>query len=107
MKFLTRKDELMLLAILKLMDDASLVRLREHLIEQTGKSWSIGNVFVSLDKLEGLGYIRPKLGKPSSRQGGKAVKYYSITEAGLQALRETKAMQDGMWSGVYDMVFNE
>ena len=107
MKTLTRKDELMLLAILRLGDEASLVKLRELLMEQTGKQWSIGNVFVSLDKLEEAGFIRAKLGEPSGKRGGKAVKFYRITKLGLRALRQIKELQDGMWSGVYDLVFSE
>ena len=106
MKILTRKDELMLLAILRLKDEASLVRLREHLIEHTGKKWSIGNVFVSLDKMEQLGYVHVRLGEPSAKRGGKAVKFYNASKDGLKALREAKAMQDGMWEGVHEIVFN-
>ena len=105
MKYLTRKDELMLLSILKLADDASLVKLREFLIDSTKKSWSIGNVFVSLEKLEELGYIAPKLGESTAKRGGKAVKFYHVTDNGLEALREIKEIQDGMWDGLTDVVF--
>ena len=105
MKYLTRKDELLLLSILRLGVEASLVKLREYLNNSTNKNWSIGNVFVSLDKLEDLGYIRPNLGEPTSRRGGKAVKFYTVTDAGLKALKETKEMQDGMWEGLHEAVF--
>ena len=105
MKLLTRKDELMLLAVLRLgAETASLVSLRELLIESTGTQWTVGNVFVSLDKLEGAGYISSRLGAPTARRGGKAVKYYTVTPSGLQALREIRAVQDDMWDGLHDMV---
>ena len=105
MKLLTRKDELMLLAVLRLgAEAASLVALRELLVESTGTSWTVGNVFVSLDKLEGAGLITSSLGEPTARRGGKAVKYYSVTTSGLQALREIRAVQEGMWDGLHDMV---
>jgi PadR family transcriptional regulator PadR len=107
MKILTRKDELMLLAILKLGEEASLVRLRELITDQTGKEWSIGNVFVTLDKLEASEYIQASLGEPTGKRGGKAVKFYRVTKEGLAALRQTKEVQDGMWSGLIDLVFNE
>lgn len=107
MKYLTLKDELMLLAILKLEEDASLVKLREYLNNHTEKKWSVGNVFVSLDKLETNGWIEPLLGAPKAQRGGKAVKHYRVTLEGLTALRETKSMQDGLWSGLYETVFNE
>ncbi|MBN2357715.1 helix-turn-helix transcriptional regulator [candidate division KSB1 bacterium] len=104
---LTRKDELMLLAILKLGEEASLVRLRELITEQTGTEWSIGNVFVTLDKLEAMEYIQATLGEPTAKRGGKAVKFYHVTREGLTALRQTKQVQDGMWAGLVDLVFNE
>lgn len=107
MKYLTRKDEMMCLAILRLEDEASLVGLRALLNEHTGRRWSIGNVFVSLDKLESLGYIESQLGEPTGRRGGKAVKFYRLTPVGMEALRETKKMQDGMWTGLHDVVFDD
>ena len=103
---LTRKDEMILLSILKAGDEASLVNLRRLLIESTTKQWSIGNVFVSLEKLENLGYTQTRLGNPTARRGGKGVKFYSITSVGLAALRETKMLQDAMWSGLNETVLN-
>ena len=105
MEYLTRKDELMMLAILKLGKDASLVKLRELLNHSTAKKWSIGNVFVTLERLENLAYVSSKLGEPTGKRGGKAVKYYMVSHPGLKALKETKIMQDGMWQDLYDMVF--
>ena len=105
MKYLTRKDELMLLAILKLSDNAYLVTLREFLNHNTDKKWSIGHVFVTLEKLEELGYIAPYIGEPSPKRGGKGIKYYKVTETGIEALKVTKTMQDNLWDSVYDPVF--
>ena len=105
MKLLTRKDELMLLAIIRLgAEAASLVALRELLIENTGTGWTVGNVFVSLEKLESAGYIQSTLGEPTAKRGGKAVKYYAVTPSGLQSLREIRAVQEGMWDGLHDVV---
>jgi len=106
MEYLTRKDELMMLAILRLGDEAYLVRLREYLNENTDKKWSVGNVFVTLERLESLGYISPRIGEPTSKRGGKAIKFYSITKSGIKSLKVTKNLQDNMWEGLQDMVFN-
>ncbi|MFC1476842.1 hypothetical protein ACFL6L_00070 [candidate division KSB1 bacterium] len=106
MKYLTRKDELMLLAILRLDNNAYLVSLRGLLHKTTGKKWSIGNVFVSLEKLEKLGYIRSTIGEPTAKRGGKAIKFYTVTNSGIKALKDTKTIQDEMWSGLQDTVFN-
>ena len=105
MHYLTRKDELIILSILRLGKKASLVNLRELLNTHTQKKWSIGNVFVSLERLENLGYINTRLGEPTAKRGGKAVKHYTVSNAGMQALKETKRMQDNMWEGLHDAVF--
>ena len=105
MKYLTRRDELMLLSILRLGDNAYLVTLRELLNENTEKKWSIGNVFDSLDKLEEKGFIFPRIGEPSSKRGGKAVKYYNVTKSGIEALKAAKSVHDSMWEGLYDIVY--
>ena len=105
MKYLTRREELMLLSILRLKDNAYLVTLRELLNENTDKKWSIGNVFDSLDKLEEAGYISPRIGEPSAKRGGKTVKYYSVTKLGIEALKTTRSVQDAMWEGLYDIVY--
>ena len=107
MKMLTRKDEMVLLAILRLGEDASLVQLRQLLIQETDRQWSVGNVFVSLEKLERAGSIRSVLGEPTSKRGGKAVKFYRVARQGLDELRQAKSIQDGLWDGLYESVFDE
>ncbi|MFC1561524.1 PadR family transcriptional regulator [candidate division KSB1 bacterium] len=106
MKYITRKEELMLLAILKLGSGAYLVRLREFLNDNTEKRWTVGNVFVTLEKLEESDYIRSRIGEPTAKRGGKAIKYYQVTDSGREALRTVKTVQDEMWDGIYDFVFD-
>lgn len=107
MKYLTMKDEILLLSILRLKSDAYLVNIREYLIKSTVKKWSVGNVFVSLSKLENQHYILPRIGDPSAKRGGKAIKYYDITDLGFEALINTKKMQDEMWNGLHNIVFEK
>lgn len=107
MKYLTRNDELLMLSVLKLKHEAYLVKLRDYLNRSTRKKWSIGNVFVSLERLEQLGYIKSKIGESSPKRGGKAVKFYEITDSGIIALKETKSLQDTFWEGLHEVVFNK
>jgi PadR family transcriptional regulator PadR len=100
--YLTRKEELILLAVHKLGDTASLVKVREILNVSTGHEWTVGNVYVPLDRMEKLGYLEALIGEPTARRGGKAVKYYSLTRTGKKALAELKKVHDTMWSGVSD-----
>lgn len=97
MKFLTKQEELFLLTIFRLNDPAYLVNIREHLLDNTGKDWAFGSLYVTLDKLEKKNYVSTYSGTASKTRGGKAVKYYKITDEGMAALSQTKKLQDRMW----------
>jgi PadR family transcriptional regulator PadR len=97
MKYPTKKEELLLLAVLRLGNEASLVSIRKLLSESTGENWSVGNIYVALDNLLKAGYVEAFIGAPSAKRGGKAVKYYRLTEEGLKALAEIKKIHDIMW----------
>lgn len=105
MNYLTRKEELILLAVHKLGDLASLVSVREILNVSTGRDWTVGNVYVPLGRLKKLGYLETRVGKPTARRGGKAVKYYSLSRQGREALVELKRVYDAMWNGISDLAF--
>jgi DNA-binding PadR family transcriptional regulator len=100
--YLTRKEELILLAVHKLGDSASLVKVREILNVSTGHEWTVGNVYVPLDRMTKLGYLEARVGEPTARRGGKAVKYYALTRQGKESLAELKRVHDTMWEGVSD-----
>lgn len=107
MNFLTRKEELLLLAILRLGEKASLVKIREHLVISTGQNWSVGNVYVPLNRMNRLGYLDTRIGAPTSLRGGKAVKYYSLSEKGLEALAVLRKVNETMWAGVSRLKFEK
>ena len=100
MKFLTKQEELILLTIYRLGSRSYLVEIRESLIKNTKKDWSISTVYVPLDRLQQKGYLDAIIGTPEPKRGGKAIKYYQITDMGLKALAEIKTLHDTMWEGI-------
>lgn len=100
--FLTRKEELILLAVHQLGESASLVRVLEILNVATGRDWTMGNVYVPLDRMTRLGYLKTRIGEPTARRGGKAMKYYSLSPQGKDALSELKRVHDVLWEGITD-----
>ena len=100
MRLLTRKEELIMLAVFHLKNEASLVKIRKFLIRHTKKIWSPGNVYVPLDALTRKKYLDFVVGESSPRRGGKAKKYYRLTDTGIGALEELKKLQDLFWAGV-------
>lgn len=98
MKFLSRKEELILLTIWKLRDNAYGVTIREAISKSTKKYWSIGAIYDVLDRLVSKGYISAMISAPLAERGGKSRKYYLLTKKGHNALVEIKTIEQNMWS---------
>lgn len=106
MYLLTKQEELFLLAVFRIGKDSYLVNIREHLREHTGKEWAFGSIYITLEKLRRRGLIAARIGKPTSAQGGKAIKYYELTKNGIHSLRENKRLLDKMWKEFSDFSFD-
>lgn len=99
MKLLSRQEEIVLLSIWKLRDNAYGVTIREHVSKITGRYWSIGAIYVPLDRLSEKGFITPTQGEPTAKRGGRSKRYYALAEAGMIALREIRQVQNILWDG--------
>jgi DNA-binding PadR family transcriptional regulator len=100
MKYLTRQEELVLLSVFRLKDNAYLISIQDHLNNFTDKDWSISSVYIPLSRLEKKGYLKTTIGDVTEKRGGKAIKYYQVTKIGLKALAELEAINETMWIGV-------
>ncbi len=107
MNLLTRKEELILLAVLRLGKSASLVKIREHLVESTGQKWSVGNVYVPLDRMSRIDYLETRIGAPTSSRGGKAIKFYHLSRKGTQALMALRKVNETMRAGVSGLIYEK
>jgi len=100
MKLLSRAEEIILLAILKLGQNAYGVKIRELIHEDTGDLWSFASIYTPLDKLTRKKYVIKVKGIPTSERGGKSKYLYRVTELGERALREILEAHQQFWSGV-------
>ncbi|HMB90440.1 MAG TPA: PadR family transcriptional regulator [Rhodothermales bacterium] len=106
MKLLSRTEELLLLAIWRLQDNAYTVTIQKQLQTVTGKTWSFGALFVSLDRLVQRGYLTSDLGEATPDRGGRRRRMYLLTAAGKQALLEIRRIETAMWTGLPDLIFS-
>jgi len=100
MKLLSRTEEFILLATLFLKDEAYSVQIRNRLKDVTGKTWSYGALFISLEQLVKKGYLTSSLTAPLPERGGRSKRIYSVTPAGYKVLEEIKEMERRMWEAV-------
>ena len=107
MKFLSRQEELLLLAIWKLQDNAYGVPIRDLVIDKTGKYWSIGAIYDILDRLVAKELVITKVSAPTSERGGKSKRYYKIKQKGFEALNEVKHIQESLWSDLPKLQFKK
>lgn len=91
-------EELVLLTIAALMNDAYSVGICDELERQTGRSAKLGVVHAVLNRLEEKGFVKSKLGEATQARGGKRKRYYAVTSAGKSALFRSKEVRDQLWS---------
>ncbi len=103
MKILTKPEELLLLAVCNLKEKAYGVEILKYVSEKTGSEWSIGSIYVPLDRLARLRYVETFLGEATAKRGGKKKRYFRITKDGLKTLLENKRIQDELWSEMPDL----
>ena len=100
MKLLSRAEELILLAVIRLQDEAYCVPIFDEIQSMTNKSWTLGAIYPPLYRLEKRGYLTSSLGEPTPERGGKSKRFYQISDLGLEALQEIKRLHDISWSGL-------
>ena len=98
MKNITRKEELILLSILTLKENAYLIAIQDYLAEVTGKKVSLTSVHLPLSRLEKNGLIESRFGEATAVRGGRRKKIYRMTCAGLEALETYKKLSDTLWA---------
>lgn len=82
---------LVLLAILRLDDDAYGVTIRDELERETSRTLSFGTVYKTLGRLEGKEYLESRIAPPTAERGGRRKKLYSLTAAGRKAVQRSLA----------------
>jgi DNA-binding PadR family transcriptional regulator len=107
MKLLSRSEEIILLAVWRLEGNAFGISIRDQISEATGYEWSLGTVYVPLDKLTRKGYIAKSYSRPMQCRGGRSKVLYHLTSRGREALRSVREIQDYLWKGIPGHAFEE
>ena len=97
MKDLTLTEEMFLLTVWKLKENAYGVTIRQHISEETGRTFPYGTLYSALDKLVRMGYLTKTTGDPTSERGGRRKYFYHITKEGITALKNALKLKQILW----------
>jgi PadR family transcriptional regulator, regulatory protein PadR len=89
-----------MLALLRLENNAYGVPISEELHKVTGRQISLGSIYAALERLERKELVISKLGDPTPERGGRAKRYFRVTTKGMRQVRATRAVLLNLWRGI-------
>src|SRR5919197_4521292 len=94
---------MVLLAILRVDEDAYGVPIARELEASSGKDVLLGSVYAALDRLEAKGLVSSRIGEPTPERGGRAKKYFKVTAKGLREVRDAQRTLVKLWRSLPDL----
>ena len=104
-KYLGEFEELVLLVVASLGEDAYAVTVRAALIEQAARKVNISAVHSALYRLEDKGFLSSEFGGSTSKRGGKKKRLFRVTNAGFEALQRAKDIKEQLWNSIPHLSF--
>jgi len=97
---LSNFELMVILAIIRIGEDAYGVSISREIEETTGGEVLLGSIYDALTRLESKGLIASKLGEATAERGGRAKRHFRATPRGLRLVRETQQSLVKLWSGL-------
>lgn len=93
-------EQIVLLALVRLRENAYGATIRREIEKRTGRELSISAVYTTLDRLETKGLVRSFVGQPTAERGGRRKRFYELEAAGEEALAASYRSYKGMVAGL-------
>lgn len=93
-------EQIVLLALVRLRNNAYGVTIRREIAERAGRDVSIGAIYTTLERMERKGLVTSFRGEPTPERGGRGKRYYVIAAPGVEALNRSRDVIDRMWDGL-------
>jgi PadR family transcriptional regulator PadR len=94
---------MVLLAVLRVGNDAYGVPVARELEDQSGREVLLGSVYAALDRLEAKGLVRSYRGEPTPERGGRAKKHFKVTANGVRETRQAQRTLVRLWRDVPEL----
>lgn len=92
-------EEIVLLCVRLLGDEAHGSGIQTLLAETAGREVTLGAIYAALDRAQRKGLAESWLGKPTSKRGGRAKRHYALTPLGEEALLDSRQVRERLWQG--------
>lgn len=100
--YLGEFEEIVLLTVAVMADDAYGVSITHEIIEQTGRSVRLNQIHAALQRLEEKGMVKSEMGEPTAERGGRRKRLFSVTAYGQRTLQEIQAVRANLWNRMPD-----
>lgn len=97
-------EQMVLLAVLHLDEEAYGNAICEAIEERTHRAVSRSSLYVTFDRLEAKGFLKSRLADSSAERGGRPRRYVEVTAQGLASLAESRQALLSMWRGLEDVL---
>ncbi|SRR5258708_3226827 len=97
---LTDFEFMILLAILRVGDEAYGVQIAAEIEATGGRRVLLGAAYAVLDRLERNGLVSSRIGSPTPERGGRAKRFFRVTPRGVRSARDTQEALVALWRGV-------
>ncbi len=93
-------EELVLLAVASLTDNAYAVSIQAELEERVNRKANISAIHTALYRMEDKGFLESSRGGAVAKRGGKNKRLFKVTNHGYNTLRESKQAREAFWNVV-------
>jgi len=93
-------EQVVLLAILRLGENAYGVTIRAEILSCIDRECSAGALYTTLDRMQDKGVVRSWFGDATPQRGGRAKRYFAVTKRGRAALMQTQQAYKKLLCGV-------
>lgn len=100
MKVLTKTEEILLLSIWRLEEEAYGVKIRQHISKMIKREFTYGNLYSSLNQLVIKKYVTKTPGETIPERRGRRRIYYQVSPQGLKALKAAQEINELLWAGI-------
>ena len=97
---LTDFELMLLLATLRVGDEAYGVQIAREIEQTNGRRVLLGAAYAALDRLERNGFVASTIGSPSRERGGRAKRFFKVTPRGIKAVKETQQALVALWKDI-------